>query len=296
MRIAIIGASGYLGSNIKTVVETHYPSANVFLYDRKGADDGRIAHLAIDFSSREEYTRIDFDVEIIFFFLGKTGTKAGYIVPDEYIDVNERYLLYSLDEYCKQGSKARFVFPSTRLIYKGKIGPIDEESEKQFNTVYAMNKFAGEQYVEQYSRLFGVRYSIFRICVPYGTLSLVQPRYGTIDYMLEQIRLDGEICLYGDGTARRTFTHVEDVCNLMLKGALDDFCEGGVYNIGGEEYSLSDVAHLIANKYSGAVRYEPYPKIDGLIESGDTVFSDAKLMSILHYTYRHTLLEWLRTI
>ena len=50
------------------------------------------------------------------------------------------------------------------------------------------------------------------------------------------------ISLYGNGSVRRTFTHIEDVCDNLISGAFSDKCVNDVYNIGGEDMSLWEVA------------------------------------------------------
>lgn len=37
-----------------------------------------------------------------------------------------------------------------------------------------------------------------------------------------------------------------DLCNALIEGALSDACINDVYNIGGEDYSLKEMAELIA--------------------------------------------------
>ena len=52
-----------------------------------------------------------------------------------------------------------------------------------------------------------------------------------------------------------------------------------MFNIGGEDYSLKEMAELIAKKYDVGVDYVPWPDVALKIESGDTVFDDQKIRS-----------------
>ena len=115
---------------------------------------------------------------------------------------------------------------------------MNENSEKEFNTVYAVNKFACEMYLEQYRKVFDINYCIFRICVPYGTLIENASSYGTAEFMIKSAKEKGMISLYGDGEVRRTLTHMEDLCNILVKYGVSDACINDVFNVGGEDYSF----------------------------------------------------------
>jgi len=250
----------------------------VALYDYQNEhSDGVSNYKQIDILDEASLASVDLNVDIIFFFAGKTGTAAGFEQYDLFIDVNEKGLLNLLTEYRKQQSKAKIIFPSSRLVYKGKKGALKEDSEKEFKTVYAINKFACEQYLSMYAAAFDVRYCIFRVCVPYGTLVPGASSYDTAEFMLERAQKGENITLYGDGSVRRTLTYIEDLCETMILGALSSKCENDVFNIGGEDYSLFEMASLIVEKYKVSINFEEWPELAQRIESGDTVFDSGKL-------------------
>ena len=278
MKITIVGANSYIARNLIFEIKQRKIDAELKLYDYADRQaDGEQNYRKINILSRDSVSEIDFDCDILYMFVGKTGTLSGFDNYDEFIDINEKALLNILNEYRKQKSSAKIIFPSTRLVYKGKVEPLDECSEKEFNTVYAINKYAGEQYLRMFGNVFGVRYCIFRICVPYGNLLPAALSYGTIGFMLNRAKSGQNITLYGDGSARRTFTYIKDLCDILIDGAMSEKCLNDVYNIGGEDKSLREVAEAIAEKYGVGIDYIDYPKDQLKIESGDTVFCDDKL-------------------
>ena len=179
-------------------------------------------------------------------------------------------------------------------MYKGRKELQSEDYEKEFKTIYAINKFACEQYLKQYNMIFDVQYCIFRICVPYGTLIPGASSYGTAEFMLSRAKEGKNISLYGDGSARRTLTYMGDLCNALIKGAFSVKCKNNVYNIGGENYSLKEMAELIAAKYKVGISYVSWPEIALKIESGDTVFDDTKLQSVCPIEYKTKFVDWCR--
>ena len=295
-KITIIGANSYIARNILYVLNQTPEEYQIKLYDYAPAQtDGADNYESIDILSMESVHKIDFNCDIIFMFVGKTGSADGFDNYDTFIDINERALLNVLNEYRLQNSSAKIIFPSTRLVYKGKSGALKEDAEKEFKTVYAINKYACEQYLEQYRRVYGIRYCIFRICIPYGTLVPNASSYGTAEFMLKKASNGEAITLYGGGTVRRTLTYMGDLCKILINGALCDECVNDVYNIGGEDYSLCEMASLIADKYNVDVVSVPWPEIALKIESGDTVFDDEKLQRVLPYTFTQSFKNWILT-
>ena len=290
----IIGANSYIARNLYIVMKEIMPDCNVCLYDYAQTHaDSAEAYTSIKILEKESVEKIDFDCDAVFVFVGKTGSMNGFEDSNTFVDINEKALLNILNEYRKQNSKAKIIFPSTRLVYKGKDKPLTEDSEKEFKTVYAINKFACEQYLEQYRNLYGVKYCIFRICVPYGTLIQNASSYGTAEFMISKAQKGENIILYGDGEVRRTITHISDVCTNMLEGAFSDLCINDIYNIGGENYSLKEMAELIALKYGVQVDYVKYPIEAEKIESGSTVF-DASKLEKLGIKARHKYTDWIK--
>ncbi len=275
-KITIIGANSYIARNLIYTFK-HYPDCILNLYDYGDFQvDGLKNYESIRVLEQESLKKINFNCDVVFVFVGKTGTAVGFEEYESFIDINEKALLNIINEYRIQKSNAKLVFPSTRLVYKGKKGLLDENAEKEFKTVYAINKFACEQYLAQYNAIFGIKYCIFRICLPYGSLIQNATSYGTAEFMLSKAKRGENITLYGDGKLRRTLTYIGDLCNALIEGAFSNCCLNDIYNIGGEDYSLLEMAELIAKKYKVGITHMEWPKISQKIESGDTVFDSNK--------------------
>ena len=281
MKITIIGANSYIGRNLIFEIHQRKINAELKLYDYADVQsDGENNYHKIDILDKRSVSKIDFNCDIIYMFVGKTGTLAGFDNYNEFIDINEKALLNVLKEYRNQKSSAKIIYPSTRLVYKGSVSSLGEDDEKEFKTIYAVNKYACEQYLKMFNNLYGIKYCIFRICVPYGSLLPDISSYGTIGFMLNKAKNGQNITLYGDGNARRTFTHIKDLCDILINGAISEKCLNDVYNIGGKDMSLKEIAGIIAQKYNVNIDYIDYPSEQFKIESGDTVFDDRKLQKL----------------
>lgn len=292
-KIAVVGANSYIARNMIYVLKNEYENCELKLYDYAESHwDGEHNYRQINIMDINSIENIDFDCDIIYFFVGKTGSINGFDDYISFIDINEKALLNFLTVYRKKKSQAKIVFPSTRLVYKGNDGVLSEEAEKECKTVYAINKLACEKYLEQYNNVFDIQYCIVRICVPYGSMISGASSYGTAEFMLKNASEGRNITIYGDGEVRRTLTYVGDLCRILLKIGFTPECRNDVYNIGGEDYSLNEMAMLIAEKYNVKIDYIDYPNVALKIESGSTVFDDSKLKKLISVEYNTKFSDW----
>ena len=295
MKIAVIGANSDLARNFVVTMKKK-EDIELFLYDAQPqSKDGAPSYTQVSVLEPDSLSKLDLSVDLIYMFVGKTGSADGFDDPKLFLEINELALLHVLNEYRRQQSNAKLLFPSTRLVYSGKKGAQKEDADKDAKTIYAANKLACERYLKMYQNVYGVRYCTVRICLPYGTLIPGASSYGTAEFMLKKASAGEDISLYGDGSVRRTLTYMGDLCELLYRAGVEDACENDVFNIGGEDYSLKEMAELIADAYGVGVTYVPWPEIAEKIESGDTVFDGGKLEGILGgYTYAK-FSDWVQT-
>ena len=235
----------------------------------------------VDMTRAEAVLQIDLNVDYIFMFAGLTGTYAGFDAYEKYININEIALLNLLDAIRKSEYRPKVIFPSTRLVYKGYDKPLKEEDNKESKTIYAANKIACEGYLQAYHDSFDIPYTVFRICIPYGNMLSTDYSFGTVGFFIKQAKAGKDITLYGAGTIKRTFTHMEDLCYQIVEGAMKKECDGQIFNVGGETLSLRQAAEIVANKFGTKVVDVPWPEKDLRIESDHTYFDDTKIQALL---------------
>lgn len=295
MKIVILGANSYIARNLIQVLHESPERYELALYDREDSHkEGYDFYRKLDILDKEAVEKVSFDCDILYMFVGRTGSVQGFEEYDNFIDVNERALLNVLNACRIQNSKAKIIFPSTRLVYKGMPGKLKEDAQKEFKTIYAANKFSCEQYLKMYENVYGLSYRIFRICIPYGTMIPGAKSYGTAEFFLSKAEQGEDITLYGDGSQRRTLTYMGDLCDALIQGAESEQLENDVYNIGGEDYSLDEMAKLIGKYYHVGVSYVEWPETALKIESGDTVFDSEKLDSKAGITYPMKFEKWVQ--
>ncbi len=295
MKVLFFGANGYLGRHLVKALENSGAQVLPCGHADESKDD-LVNYKSVDVTSPQSVEELDFDVDFIYVFAGMTGTDQSFNNYADFLKVNELGLLNILDARRKHGGKSKVVFPSTRLVYKGNPGLLAEDAQKEAKTIYAQNKHACEGYLKAYQNRFDIPYVIYRICVPYGNL-FESYSYGTIGFFLGRAQRGEDIDLYGDGNISRTFTHVNDICSLVVESAPMNATTNQIFNIGSlDNCTLVEVAGLIAKKYGVSVKFKPWPANAKLIESGDTVFDDTKLKEISGFKYKHKLSDWIKSL
>ena len=56
--------------------------------------------------------------------------------------------------------------------------------------------------------------------------------FGTIGNFINSALKNHNVTLYGSREYKRTFTHIKEICSLMIKGGFHEQFNGNIYNIG----------------------------------------------------------------
>lgn len=289
MKCLVLGAGGYLGSHLAQALRSE--GHDVRAVTRKGPHGP-----PVDVGDLASLKALDWAVDTVFLFAGVTGTTASFTQFQNFVHGNQIGLLNVLECIRQSGHRPRIVFPSTRLVYKGSEQALPETAELQARTVYAASKIACELHLQAYANAFGIPYTVFRVCVPYGNTLGGRYSYGTVGNFVQQALDSGRIRLYGDGSLRRTFTHVDDICRAFVLGSAHEDFANEVFNIPGEDLSLLQAARLIATQLQARIELATWPEFDQRIESGSTVFDGTKLLARLPSARLRTMGDWVRTI
>ena len=294
--ILVLGANGYIGRHVgKALSEKGYKYHLADKEHRSIDDDNNYSQ--IDILDQKSFLPLLSSYDFIFNFAGLTGTYAGFDDYEAFLKVNELGLLNLLNGVRKEKSPAKIIFPSSRLVYKGQKGrALKEEDDKEFRTVYAMNKFSCENYLKMYKECFGVDYTVFRICLVYGNLIDNSMSFGTLNQMVSVAEAGQNVTIFGDGRQKRSLIHVHDLVEIMIGAGLDSFTDDDVFNIGGPDVlSISEIASYLSNAYGVNVESIPWPPEHLAIESWDTIFDSSKLMKRIRYQYKYTFDSWINS-
>ena len=121
-----------------------------------------------------------------------------------------------------------------RHVYEDLPCGVDESDPLDFHSPYGCSKGAGDQYVRDYARIYGMRTVVFRQSCIYGTRQFGIEDQGWVAWFCVAAILGREITIYGDGKQVRDALWADDLIDVYQR-ALDriDRVSGQVYNIGG---------------------------------------------------------------
>lgn len=296
-KISILGANSYIARNYIYYLNKEHKDSEIKLYGHSDKQiDAYKNYIKIDFSNINELNKIDWNTDYIYIFIGKTGTLNGFIEYENFLDINEKYLLHILNKYIEKKSKAKIIFLSTRLVYKGSKKPLTEDMPKDFKTIYAINKFACENYLKMYNNLYNIPYVILRLCVPYGSYKSGKLSYGLMGFFINKAKSKQDITIFGDGNQKRTLTSMDYLVKVLWEVANNKKIINDVFNIGGETFSLKEVAEKVAKKYAVNLNFIDWPQEALAIETGDTVFNSNKLDKLLGLNYCYRIEDYLKTL
>ncbi len=121
--------------------------------------------------------------------------------------------------------------------------PVDEHSLPKPISPYGASKLAGEGYAHAFAKVYGLGTIALRFANAYGPWSA--RKRGAITTFFRAINAGEPIVIYGDGSASRDYTHVDDICHALELALDSDVPGGAVFHIAsGVETTVQALADL----------------------------------------------------
>jgi len=138
--------------------------------------------------------------------------------------------------------------------YIGLPEGVSESQPVDFHSPYGCSKGAGDQYVRDYARIYGLKTVVFRQSCIYGTWQFGVEDQGWLAHFALAAVLDAPINIYGDGMQVRDVLYIDDLINAY-EAVIErrETMNGEILNIGGgptRAISLLDLIDIL-NKLRG---------------------------------------------
>ena len=191
--------------------------------------------------------------DVICHLAARAGVRSSITDPHEYFRTNNDGTLVVFEAARKYGIQHVVAASSSSVYGVREDGPFREtDSVDKQSSPYGMTKRAGELLAYVYHHLFGVSITNLRFFTVYG------PR-GRTDMapfiFMDAIHNHRPITVYGDGSAIRDFTYVDDIVQGVIS-AIDTPAGYQIINIGrGEPILLNDFVSAIENDCAKKSRY-----------------------------------------
>jgi len=165
----------------------------------------------------------------------------------------------SVFDWCGKSGVPHVVFASTAAVYGNTHSLPVRESQKVLPlSPYAIDKLAGESYLEFFSRTYGFTAHALRFMNVYGP-GQSAAYAGVLSQFLECLTSGRKPVIFGDGTQTRDFVHVDDVVEAVVSSLDCRSKSFSVLNIGtGTPYSLNDILDILGKWYECAPVYSDF--------------------------------------
>ena len=258
MHILITGGAGFIGTNlIKRLSSEGHDIISIDNYST-GKKENHID--GVKYIEGDIYNLMDhiatlstpyYQPDIVFHLAAIARIQPSFKNPKDYIRTNFNGT-YNIVQFC-----ANREIP---LIYAGS----SSHHSGKFSNPYTFSKDLGEDVIELYQKHFGLKSSTARFYNVYGPHQLTEGGYTTlIGKWINNIKKGLPCEIYGDGSKRRDFTHVDDIVDgliLMMKHKKYNY----IFELGrGKNHSVLDVAKMFG--------IEPIYKENKLGEAQETL-------------------------
>ena len=142
-----------------------------------------------------------------------------------------------------------FVFTSSIAVYGSGQSPMSEEMIPVPEDPYGIAKLAIEQDLHVNHEMFGMDSIVFRPHNVYGERQNIGDRYrNAVGIFMNQLLHGEPMTIFGDGTQKRAFTHIDDVAPIIAKSVNYPAAKNQVFNVGADTpYTINELAHEVAD-------------------------------------------------
>lgn len=263
MRILITGGAGFIGCNLADACIR--AGHNVTIFDnlsRRGSEANlkwlQSQHGRRDFDFVQgdirDYASISaaaLHQDAIYHLAAQTAVTTSVVDPRPDFEINALGTFNVLEAARHAEGDPIFIYSSTNKVYGGMDdSPAEEQAVRyvlpdypegvsearplDFHSPYGCSKGAADQYVHDYSRIYGLRSVVFRQSCIYGQRQMGVEDQGWVAWFIIAAVSGKPITIYGNGKQVRDLLHVDDLVRAFQMATNQiDVTAGQVYNLGG---------------------------------------------------------------
>jgi CDP-paratose 2-epimerase len=294
-KVLVTGGAGFIGSHVAEFYAQKGSDVTVFdnlsRAQLLGKDNGNTMYnwnylkkhhnvklVKGDITDPTQLEKACKDVDAIVHTAAQTAVTMSLTNPQTDFSINALGTFNVLEAARKSENNPAIVYCSTNKVYGDNVNKINIVENKtryvfedQFkngitetfpidlceHTPYGCSKLAGDLYMQDYSRIYGLKTVVFRMSCIYGTRQFGVEDQGWVAWFTIATTTGKPITIYGDGKQVRDVLYVSDLVDaydafLQRKNELS----GEVFNLGGgPENTLSllellDMLEMLTGKRS----------------------------------------------
>ena len=260
MKILILGAAGFIGTNLTLKYLKRNTNVQLVLYDykmeyfntlkKKGSNN--IEFREGTFDDDTDFDEVVKGIDLVYHMISTTiPATSNYSVADGLHDnviVTNRLL-----DACVRQKVGKIVFISSGGAVYGKENnmPLKEDAITNPISSYGIQKISIEKLLYLYNYIYDLDYRIVRLANPFGPYQRPDGRLGVVTTFIYKAINNEPVTIYGDGSIIRDFIYIDDAIDAILNIAEGKGCdstgkEHKLFNVGsGEGISINEVIKFI---------------------------------------------------
>jgi len=267
----VTGGAGFIGSNYVNRLLKRGESVTIYdNFSRAGAprnlewlkqthSEKSFNVIAGDVRDAAKITEAAKESDVIVHLAGQVAVTTSVTNPRDDFESNALGTFNVLEAARASRRDPIFIYASTNKVYGGmddvalaedptrwryadlKNG-CPESQPLDFHSPYGCSKGTGDQYVRDYSRIYGLRSIVFRQSCIYGPRQFGIEDQGWVAWFVIAAVTGRPITIYGDGKQVRDVLHVDDLHNAYDAAIENISTTGGqVFNMGGGPQNVLSV-------------------------------------------------------
>ena len=288
-KILITGGAGFIGSN--SALHFAKNGWKIYLIDnlsRKGAKDNlstlkkniKLTFYKVDVSNFSSTSNVIKKIKpnLLIHCAGQVAVTKSVIDPRTDFNSNVLGTINILESIRLFSKKTRLINTSTNKVYGNiskkkiiqgkkryrlshKIKNIDENYPLDFISPYGCSKGAADQYVRDYSRIYGLDTVVLRMSCIYGNMQFGVEDHGWVTWITILSYFGKKIKIFGDGKQVRDVLFINDLVKLFFKLSKSKKNVNTIYNVGGgikNSLSIIELINFLEKKLNKKNKYEKF--------------------------------------
>lgn len=224
MKILILGAAGFIGTNLAlrlssdTENELTLVDKNKDYFILELFQKSNVRIIVSVFDDTTDFDRLLQDQDIVYHLVSTTvpATSNQHISQELQANVVFSSNLFEACVHC--GIKKVIFISSGGTVYGKEANcPLKEKMVTNPISSYGIQKITIEKLLYLYNYMYGLDYRIIRLANPYGSYQRPDGVLGAVTTFTYKALRHEKITVYGDGSVIRDYIYIDDAIRAMMK-------------------------------------------------------------------------------
>lgn len=263
MRIAILGAAGFIGTNLTIKLAKDNKNQITAVDEKKEYFSLNVLQLSnvvikeMNFQGVEDYYEILKNQDVVYHLVSTNNPATSNLNIGREITDNIQISIHIL-EACVVNHVKKIIFISSGGTVYGKVDhfPISENALTNPITTYGIQKLTIEKLLYLYKCVHNLDYAIVRLSNPYGPYQRPNGKLGVVTTFVYRAINNLPLVVYGDGDIVRDYIYIDNAIDGII-GIANANSKEQIFNLGsGQGISVNEIIQTIQKVFERPLKVE----------------------------------------